>query len=600
MSLTLAGQPAARGIAIGRAVLAESGTVEVAREFIAPEHIEAEIARLHAARQAVTAQLQRLREHMPAHTPAELAAMLDVHLMFLQDETLAADTARWVRERHYNAEWALATQLEALSRQFDEMDDAYLRERKTDLAQVARRVLRQLRGAPESPVWPAAASATSPAAPADDPAALVLVAPDLSPAEMLQFNKSVFAGFVTDIGSSASHTAIAARSLDIPAVVGVAGASQRVRPDDLLIIDGDAGLLIINPAPAVLADYRFRRQQSEQARQQLARLRSTPAITRDGQPIELLANIEQAADTAAALAVGAQGIGLLRSEFLFMGRQGQLPGEDEQYAAYRAAVQGMGGLPVTIRTVDVGADKPLNERQPAAHNNPALGLRAIRWCLSEPAMFLTQLRAIFRAAAHGPVQLLIPMLAQPGEIRQTLELIAKARAQLQASGQPHGPCALGAMIEIPAAALSIPLFLQHFDFVSIGTNDLVQYTLAIDRGNPAVAHLYDPLNPAVLGLIASVIAQCRARGKPVSVCGEMAGDAAMTALLLGLGLRSFSMPASRILAVKQQILQADTALLTPWAQTVLASDHPADCLAHPPSAPPETDHEIDHETGNIQ
>ena len=260
----------------------------------------------------------------------------------------------------------------------------------------------------------------------------------------------------------------------------------------------------------------------------------------------------------------------------------------------------MGGLPVTIRTVDVGADKPLDARQPAAHNNPALGLRAIRWCLSEPAMFLTQLRAIFRAAAHGPVQLLIPMLAQPGEIRQTLELIAKARAQLQASGQPHGPCALGAMIEIPAAALSIPLFLQHFDFVSIGTNDLVQYTLAIDRGNPAVAHLYDPLNPAVLGLIASVIAQCRARGKPVSVCGEMAGDAAMTALLLGLGLRSFSMPASRILAVKQQILQADTALLTPWAQTVLASDHPADCLAHPPSAPPETDHETGHETGNIQ
>ena len=581
MSFTLAGQPAARGIAIGRAVLAPSSRLDVAHDFITPAQVPAELARLAAARKAVAARLQRLRADMPRDTPAELSAMLDVHLMMLLDEVMAAETARWVRERHYNAEWAIATQLEVLSRQFDEMEDAYLRERKADVAQVAARLLRELRGVPASPL-----SAPAPLEPADNASAgeadLVLIAPDLAPADMLQFKKRVFAGFATDEGSSASHTAIVARSLDIPSVVGAGQASQRIRQDDVLIIDGDAGLIHVNPDPAMLAEYRKRRQQAEQQKQRLAQIVDTPAVTQDGQRIELLANIEQPADTAAALAAGAAGVGLLRSEFLFMGREGRLPDEEEQYAAYSAAVQGMRGRPVTIRTVDVGADKPLDARHCSPHQNPAMSLRAIRWSLSEPAMFLAQLRAILRAAAHGPVQMLIPMLAHGSEIRQTLELIARARAQLQASGQAHGPCAVGAMIEIPAAALTAPLFLRHFDFLSIGTNDLVQYTLAIDRTDPAVAHLYDPLHPAVLRLIAGTIAAGRAHGKPVCVCGEMAGDAAMTALLLGLGLRSFSMHPARILAVKQHILQSDISRLTAWAQAVIASDDPAQLLAQQP------------------
>ena len=407
---------------------------------------------------------------------------------------------------------------------------------------------------------------------------LVLVAHDLSPADMLQFKKSVFAGFVTDVGGKTSHTAIVARSMDIPAVVGARSASQLVRQDDWVIIDGDAGVMIVEPSPIMLAEYGFKQRQGELERGRLARLKNTPAVTLDGQRIELLANIEQPSDTAAALGVGAVGVGLFRTEFLFMGREGDLPDEDEQYAAYRAAVEGMHGLPVTIRTVDVGADKPLDDRRPDTHLNPALGLRAIRWSLSEPAMFLTQLRAILRAAAHGRVHLLIPMLAHAGEIRQTLELIDKARAQLDERGRVYGSVSLGAMIEIPAAALSMRLFLRHFDFLSIGTNDLIQYTLAIDRADESVAHLYDQLHPAVLRLVADTIAAGARAGKAVSVCGEMAGDTSVTRLLLGLGLRSFSMHPSQVLAVKQEILRADAGKLQAWAQAVLDSDEPAELL----------------------
>jgi phosphotransferase system enzyme I (PtsI) len=277
---------------------------------------------------------------------------------------------------------------------------------------------------------------------------------------------------------------------------------------------------------------------------------------------------------------GAVGVGLFRSEFLFMGRHGRLPDEEEQYQAYRRAVEGMQGLPVTIRTVDVGADKPMGGASAdGAHLNPALGLRAIRWSLADPAMFLTQLRAILRAAAHGPVKMLIPMLAHLGEIRQTLALIEQARTELQRDGKSHGQVALGAMIEIPAAALMLKTFLKHFDYLSLGTNDLIQYTLAIDRADDSVAYLYDPLHPAVLRLVADTIAECRAQGKDVSVCGEMAGDTGMTRLLLGLGLRSFSMHPAQILAVKQEVLRADTTKLMPWAQDVLAADDPASLLA---------------------
>ncbi|AVO33226.1 phosphoenolpyruvate--protein phosphotransferase [Ottowia oryzae] len=582
MSFAIHGLAVARGVAIGRAVLVASSRLDVVHNFIQPDQVKSEIARLNAARDAVIEELQRLLATMPKDAPGELSGVLEVHLLLLQDPSIGADTRRWVVERHYNAEWALTSQLEVLSRQFDQMEDEYLRERKADVEQVVERVLRHLKGA-ALPVT-AAAARREPRQhdlALDDTldVPLVLVAHDLSPADMLQFKQSVYAGFVTDVGGKTSHTAIVARSMDIPAVVGARSASQLVRQDDWVIIDGDAGVIIVDPSPIILAEYGYKQRQGELERGRLARLKNTPAVTLDGQRIDLLANIEEPGDTAAALAVGAVGVGLFRSEFLFMGRQGKLPGEDEQYAAYRAAVEGMHGLPVTIRTVDVGADKPLDEsRHDAAHLNPALGQRAIRWCLAEPAMFLAQLRAILRAAAHGKVQILIPMLAHASEIRQTLELIDKAREQLDQRGQAYGPVKLGAMIEVPAAALSLRLFLRYFDYLSIGTNDLTQYTLAIDRADESVANLYDQLHPAVLRLVADTIAEGARLGKPVAVCGEMAGDPDMTRLLLGLGLRSFSMHPSQILQVKQEVLRADVSKLTDWAQAVLESDEPAALL----------------------
>jgi phosphotransferase system enzyme I (PtsI) len=559
--------------------------VDVAHYFIAPQDVGKEIARVKAGRDAVIEEIHRLQTsvaHMgPKEAPHELTALLDVHLMLLEDVELIGGVKHWITERLYNAEWALTTQLEVIARQFDEMEDAYLRERKADLEQICERVLRAMKGA-TSPVVAHtprnARKASQQDLLLDDTVdvPLVLVAHDLSPADMLQFKQSVFAGFITDVGGKTSHTAIVARSMDIPAVVGARTCSQLVRQDDWVIIDGDAGVVIVDPSPIILAEYGFKQRQGELERGRLQRLLHTPAVTMDGEKVQLLANIEMPEDAPGALKAGALGVGLFRSEFLFMGRQGQLPDEEEQYQAYKKAVEGMKGLPVTIRTVDVGADKPLDDSvRDDAHLNPALGLRAIRWSLADPAMFLTQIRAILRAAAHGQVHLLVPMLAHASEIRQTLAHIDQARAMLDRKGMAYGPVKLGAMIEIPAAALSLPLFLKHFDFLSIGTNDLIQYTLAIDRADESVAHLYDPLHPAVLQLVANTIAECRARGKDVSVCGEMAGDTTLTRLLLGLGLRSFSMHPAQILAVKQEVLRADTVKLAAWAQRVRTAEDPA-------------------------
>jgi len=589
MTFAIHGLPVARGIAIGRAVLVASTRLDVAHYFIEPAQVVAELNRVRDGRDAVIAEIHRLQANLaqlgPKETPHELAALLEVHLMLLQDEELESGVRHWIKDRLYNAEWALTSQLEVVSRQFDEMQDEYLRERKADLEQITERILRAMRGDSSPLVQPLVRPArkrTQQELLLDDAVdvPLILVAHDLSPADMLQFKQSVFAGFITDVGGKTSHTAIVARSMDIPAVVGARMASQLLRQDDWVIIDGDAGVVVVDPSPIILAEYGFRQRQEELARGKLKRLLHTPAVTLDGQGVELLANIEMPDDAPAAIQAGAVGVGLFRSEFLFMGRHGKLPNEDEQYLAYRRAVEGMQGLPVTIRTVDIGADKPLDESsRDAGHLNPALGLRAIRWSLTEPAMFLTQLRAILRAAVHGPVHLLIPMLVHASEIRQTLSLIDHARVQLDNRGVAYGEVKVGAMIEIPAAALTLPIFLRNFDFLSIGTNDLIQYTLAIDRADESVAHLYDPLHPAVLRLIAQTLAEGQACGKPVSVCGEMAGDTSMTKLLLGLGLRSFSMHPAQILAVKQEILRADASKLQEWAQQVLADEEPSRRMA---------------------
>ena len=589
MTFSIHGLAVARGIAIGRAVLVASSRVDVAHYFIDATQVDAEIERVRNGRNAVVDEIHRLQvsiAHMgPKEAPLELTALLDVHLMLLQDDELISGVKHWVIDRLYNAEWALTTQLEIIGRQFDEMEDEYLRGRKADLEQLTEKVLRAMKGV-ASPVVHATQRATRKLSQQDlllddtVDVPLILIAHDLSPADMLQFKQSVFAGFITDVGGKTSHTAIVARSLDIPAVVGARLSSQLVRQDDWVIIDGDAGVVVVDPSPIILAEYGFKQRQGELERGRLTRLLHTPAVTMDGQKIELLANIEMPEDALGAVKVGAVGVGLFRSEFLFMGRQGKLPNEEEQYQAYRRAIEGMQGLPVTIRTVDVGADKPLDDSlQDAAHLNPALGLRAIRWSLADPAMFLTQLRAILRAAAHGQANLLIPMLVHASEIRQTLALIDHARVQLDNRGVVYGPVKVGAMIEIPAAALTLNVFLKYFDFLSIGTNDLIQYTLAIDRADESVAHLYDPLHPAVLQLVAHTLAAGRAKGKPVSLCGEMAGDVSLTRLLLGMGLRSFSMHPAQILAVKQEVLRADTIKLAAWAQGVLAEEEPGLHLA---------------------
>lgn len=576
MSIQVFGLPVSRGVAIGRAVLVASSRVDVAHYYVEPGMIEAEVKRLRAARDLVVEELTALKGDVPEDAHDELVALLDVHLMLLQDDTLSEATRQWIVERHYNAEWALSSQLEVIARQFDEMEDEYLRDRKADLEQVVERVITALgRLGGDSFDNPPPQGQRDFAG--EDP--LVLVANDIAPADMLKFRRSVFTGFVTDVGGRNSHTAIVARSMDIPAVVGAREASRIVTQDDWIIIDGDAGVVIVNPSPIVLEEYRFRQRQVELERARLDRLRHTPAVTLDGNAIELLANIELPSDAQAVLDAGAVGVGLFRSEFLFMNRAGRLPGEEEQYEAYSKVVKALSGLPVTIRTVDIGADKQLDrtpqQMERVDHNlNPALGLRAIRWSLSEPEMFGEQLRAILRASVHGKVRLLVPMVAQMREVRLLFEAIERAKAQLRARSQPYLDVAIGAMIEVPAAALVLPTLLKHFDFVSIGTNDLIQYTLAIDRADEAVSHLYDPWHPAVLQLIAQTIAKANELGKEVCVCGEMAGDPAFTELLLGMGLRSFSMHPTQVSSIKKRILRVDSKVWSKHVDLVCESEDP--------------------------
>mgnify|MGYP001057303798 CR=1 FL=1 len=566
-SFSLHGIAVSQGIAIGRAHLMAPAALDVKHYLIAPDQVEAEIGRLKSAVKAVHQELHIIRSELPKDAPPELGAFIDVHSLILSDPMLAEVPQDIIRHRYYNAEWALVTQIEELSAQFDEIEDPYLRERKADIQQVGERILKILTG-----------SATHLPPTGEAAANIIVVAHDISPADMLQFRESAFAGFVTDLGGPNSHTAIVARSLAIPAAVGMHNASVLVKHDDVLIIDGDAGVVIVDPSPLVLAQYRARQERLLRERKKLSRLKKTPAITQDGEPITLLANIELPNDAANAFEAGAMGIGLFRSEFLFMGRAGHLekfPSEDEQFESYKQAVIAMKGRVVTIRTLDVGADKPLDEDEETALN-PALGLRAIRYCLSEPQMFLTQLRAILRASAYGPIKLLVPMMAHAFEIDQTLSMIEQAKQQLRDRKQKFDEdIPVGAMIEIPAAALALPLFIKRLDFLSIGTNDLIQYTLAIDRVDHEVAHLYDPLHPAVLFLLSTVIAQGRKAGIPVSVCGEMAGDLKWTRLLLGMGLLEFSMHPSQILSVKNEILNSDLRLLEPQVKKVLRATEPA-------------------------
>jgi phosphoenolpyruvate-protein phosphotransferase (PTS system enzyme I) len=563
VNFVLHGHSVSPGITIGHAHLVSSARLEVAHYEVPQAEVESEIARFDAAVGKVRKELEDVGRQIPADAPAEFAAFVDLHAMILNDPSLAKVPRTLIRERRLNAEWALVQQMETLVAQFDAIDDPYLRERKADITQVVERVLKALLGRPGT-VAPNLSEEKQ----------LIVVAHDLSPADMLLFKQHAFGGFVTDVGGVTSHTAILARSLNIPAIVGLHHARHMIRENDLLIVDGLQGVLIVDPDALVLAEYQLRQSQHELERKKLKRLKKTPAASLDGIPVELFANIELPQDMAEVLENGAQGIGLFRTEFLFMNRR-NLPDENEQFEAYCEVTRAMEGKPVTIRTLDIGADKALQSSvtgEGYVMPNPALGLRAIRYCLSEPNMFLGQLRAILRASHYGKIRMLIPMLAHAHEIDQTLELIRQAKASLDAAGLPYDKdIPVGGMIEIPAAALALPMFMRRLDFLSLGTNDLIQYTLAIDRTDDAVAHLYDPLHPAVLQLVSQTISRANRAGVPVAVCGEMAGDPRLTRLLLGLGLRNFSMHPAQLLSIKERVLKTSIADILPMAARVLRS-----------------------------
>ena len=563
MNFVLHGSSVASGITIGHAHLVSSARLEVAHYEIAETAVPGEIFRFDAAIARAKQELALLEGQMPAEAPAEFAAFLNLHRMILEDSSLSHAPRELIRERRCNAEWALVQQMETLVEQFEAMEDAYLRERKADIQQVVERVLKALIGD------------KVPAAPQlSEEHKLIVVAHDLSPADMLLFKRHEFGGFVTDVGGVTSHTAILARSLNIPALVGLHHARHMIREGELLIVDGIQGVLVVDPDPIVLAEYQLRQSQHELERRKLRRLKSTPAATLDGVAVELYANIELPQDLDEVHEAGAQGVGLFRTEFLFMNRN-DLPGEDEQFEAYREVARAMRGKPVVIRTLDIGADKSFDGHSETMPN-PALGLRAIRYCLAEPQMFLEQLRAILRASRHGKVKILLPMVAHAHEVDQALGLIRQARQQLDDKGLPYDQgVEVGGMIEIPAAALSLGMFMKRLDFLSLGTNDLIQYTLAIDRTDDAVAHLYDPLHPAVLHLVAHVIQTATRGNVPVAVCGEMAGDLALTRLLLGFGLRNFSMHPAQLPAIKERVLRTNLAQAQPLAQKVLRSADPA-------------------------
>lgn len=544
--VALHGKGVARGYAIGRAVVMGAASLEVEHYRIGPEDITSECDRLMQALTVARTELQQLADSLPEDAPRELGAMLNVHCLLLGDPLLAEQTQALIQERNYNAEWALAAQGQILGEQFEAMEDEYLRERGADVRQVIERVLRVLSGRPAALVDPANLNGSDP---------LIVVAHDISPADMVRLRGGRFAAFVTDLGGPTSHTAIVARSMGVPAVVALGNVRDLVRDGDTLVVDGASGVVMVNPAASILQEFRDRQVAYAAERAALALLRDEPAITLDGITIVLNANIELPDEAEGALAAGADGIGLFRSEFLFMGRR-SLPDEEEQYQAYANVVRTMAGRPVTIRTLDIGADKTLDDEATVA-TNPALGLRAIRYCLAHPEMFATQLRAILRASAHGHVRILLPMVAHMQEVRAALAAIDAARRELDARGQAYAPrVEVGAMVEVPATAIAIEPFAEALDFLSIGTNDLIQYTLAVDRGDHDVASLYDPLHPAVLRLVANTINVGARLGKPVAVCGEMAGDARLTRLLLGLGLTEFSMHSQQILDVKREILRA--------------------------------------------
>ncbi len=562
VSFSIHGIGVSSGIAIGRAHLVSNALLEVVHYQLKPNQVEDEVRRFENAIATVKQNLESVSRQLPENAPTEMASFIQTHLAMLVDKSLSQAPKSIIRNEQCNAEWAIKQQMDDIVEQFDAIEDDYLRERKQDVIQVVERVIKVLLGHPSH-------------APQEETAQeqnMILVAHDISPADAILFKHHHFAAFITDVGGVTSHTAILARSLNIPSIVALQKARDLINDGELIIVDGSLGVVIVSPSKEVLAEYELRQDQFELEQQKLKRIKSTKAVTLDGTAIDLYANIEVPEDVAAVKASGATGIGLYRTEFLFMNRR-DMPDEETQFAAYKQVAETMQGMPVTIRTLDLGADKQMNPELDSDCANPALGLRAIRLCLAEPQIFHTQLRALLRASYYGNIKILIPMLATISELRQTKLLLERAKQSLRKQNIPFDEqIKIGGMIEVPAAAINASAFAKELDFLSIGTNDLIQYTLAIDRTDDAVAHLYSPLHPAVLQLLTFTFQAGIKYGKPVSVCGEVAGETKLTRLLLGMGLRQFSMHPSNILSVKQQVLQSDLVKLGAFARKILNTD----------------------------
>jgi phosphotransferase system enzyme I (PtsI) len=562
MTFALHGVGVSRGIVIGHVHVLERGQLEVSEYAIGKERINAEILRLQNAITQARLQLRAIRDHIPRTTAADIAAFIDTHLLMLEDSSLTQEPVRLIRDLLCNAEWALKLQRDALVAVFDEMEDPYLRTRRDDVDHVVNRIQRVL--ANQSPLRHEL--------PDNRLKDYILLADDLTPADTVLMQHHGITAFITEYGGPTSHTAILARSLGIPAIVGIHQARRYLREDDLVVVDGANGVVIVDPDDSILAYYHHARADEEQYFRDLIKLREAPAVTSDGVGIRLYANIELPSDFDTVRRVGAEGVGLYRTEFLFMNRQ-EPPDEEEHYAAYAEMLRVLDGIPVTIRTLDLGADKTVDgghQDRPVAAN-PALGLRAVRLCLKDPAIFRPQLRAILRVSALGPARLMIPMLSMLSEMQQVLRMIREIKAEFDGRGVAYDrDLPIGGMIEVPAAAVCADVFARHLDFLSIGTNDLIQYTMAIDRVNDEVSYLYDPLHPGVLRLIHNTIEAGRTAVKPVAMCGEMAGDVRYVRLLLALGLREFSVHPAALLEVKRIIRGSNIEALRQLAPRILA------------------------------
>ena len=565
MTIALHGMGVSRGIAIGKVHVVKRDQLDIREYSIKRHRLDDEVKRFENALTNARQQLRAIREHIPDSTSVDIEAFIDTHLLMLDDVALTKEPMRLIKELSCNAEWALKLQRDALVAVFDEMNDAYLRTRKDDVDFVVNRIQRILLNQTPLKHEKADQRLTD----------YILMANDLTPADTVLMQHHGIAAFATEFGGPTSHTAILARSLGIPAIVGLQNALRYIKEDEEIILDGSRGIILVDPERHELSHYQRLQKEEKRYFSKLGKLKNKPAITLDEVPVSLYANIELPKDFETVVEVGAGGVGLYRTEFLYMNRETP-PDEEEHYATYKGVIDVLKGLPLTIRTLDLGADKQVDggRQSGPVTTNPALGLRAVRLCLKEPALFRPQLRAIIRASVHGPVRILVPMLSNVHEMQQVLQMVNDIKKELDELNIPYDhELQIGGMIEVPAAAVCSDIFAKQLDFLSIGTNDLIQYTMAIDRVNEEVNYLYDPLNPAVLRLIHTTIKAGKKENIPVAMCGEMAGETKYTRLLLGLGLREFSVHPATLLEVKQIIIDSDIGELQTLANKALKANN---------------------------